>query len=547
MEEQDRGSQANSSPAGSSPGALSEPEYTLRLTAAAARGMGLAFHASQAPDRMAILSRYGERSFRELNARANQLARLLRSVGLETGQAVALLCRNRPEFVESLSAVQRTGLRITPINWHLTPEEVAYIVEDCEARVLIADSACAAAARLAAERSTRVERQLAVGGAIDGFEPYQAALDGEDSSDLADASLGASMLYTSGTTGRPKGVFREPNPEPTALLLRVRETAALRRGEDVALVTGPLYHAAPLGLNLAVPLGGGVGCILMDKWDAEETLALIDRHRVTHTHMVATMFHRLLALPDEVKSRYDTSSLRWVVHGAAPTSVHIKQQMIEWWGPVLYEYYAATEGGSFYVDSHEWSKKPGTVGRIAAGAEARVLDDQGNDLPAGSTGTIYFRAPEKGRFVYFKAPEKTAAAYRGDYFTMGDLGYFDQDGHLFLTGRSAETIIAGGVNIYPQEIDDLLVGHPAVYEVCTIGVPNEEWGESVRSVVELQPGYAPSPALAEELLEFCRQRLADFKRPRSIDFATDLPRLPTGKIQRHKVRAPYWAGRDRAI
>jgi long-chain acyl-CoA synthetase len=259
------------------------------------------------------------------------------------------------------------------------------------------------------------------------------------------------------------------------------------------------------------------------------------------------MFQRLLNLPDEVKARYDITSLRWVSHGAAPTPVHVKQRMIAWWGPILYEYYAATEGGTFFVDSEEWLRRPGTVGRSIGGRAVRILDEAGNPVPVGRPGYVYFVVPPEGRFEYFKAPEKTAAAYRGDFYTLGDIGYLDEDGYLFLTGRSAETIISGGVNIYPQEVDDALSRHPAVYDVCTIGVPDEEWGERVKSVVELQPGYLPTAELERELLAFCRQHLAAFKCPRSVDFRSDLPRLATGKILRREVRAPYWAGRDKTI
>ena len=292
------------------------------------------------------------------------------------------------------------------------------------------------------------------------------------------------MLYTSGTTGRPKGVFRQPSATGTAILAYLRESAAFRPDTDSVLITGPLYHAAPLGTHV-IALTRGVGSVLMGKWDAEETLALIARHRITHTHLVATMFQRLLNLPDEVKASYDITSLRWVSHGAAPTPVHIKKGMIAWWGPILYEYYAATEGGTFFVDSEEWLRRPGTVGRSIGGRAVRILDEAGNPVPVGRPGYVYFVVPPEGRFEYFKAPEKTAAAHRGDYYTLGDIGYLDEDGYLFLTGRSAETIISGGVNIYPQEVDDTLSRHRAVYDVCTIGVPDEKWGESVKSVVEL--------------------------------------------------------------
>ena len=304
-------------------------------------------------------------------------------------------------------------------------------------------------------------------------------------------------------------------------------------------MTGPLYHAAPLGLNWAVPIAAGLGAVLMDRWDAEATLALIERYGITHTHMVATMFHRLLNLPDEVKQRYDVSSLRWIVHGAAPTPVHVKRAMIEWLGPILWEYYAATEGGSYLVGSEEWLERPGTVGRLVEGAHSKVLDEEGNELGTGETGTIYFKAPESGRFVYFRAPDKTASAYRDDYFTMGDMGYFDREGYLFLTGRSAELIISGGINIYPAEVDEALLRHPAVSDVATIGVPNPEWGEEVKAVILLSDGFEPGDALVGELLEHCRQHLAGFKCPRSIDFTDALPRLPTGKIVRRKVRDRY--------
>jgi long-chain acyl-CoA synthetase len=236
-----------------------------------------------------------------------------------------------------------------------------------------------------------------------------------------------------------------------------------------------------------------------------------------------------------------------VSHGAAPTPVHVKRRMIAWWGPILYEYYAATEGGTFFVDSEEWLRRPGTVGRSIGGRAVRILDEAGNPVSVGRPGYVYFAVPPEGRFEYFKAVEKTAAAHRGDFYTLGDIGYLDEDGYLFLTGRSAETIISGGVNIYPQDVDDALSRHPAVYDVCTIGVPDEEWGESVKAVVELQPGSLPTGELERELLAFCRQHLAAFKCPRSVDFRSDLPRLATGKILRRAVRAPYWAGRDKTI
>jgi long-chain acyl-CoA synthetase len=508
--------------------------------AALASGTILSWHAERAPDRPALLGPRGERSFGELDARANRLARALRALGLERGDAVAMVVANRPEFVETYAATQRAGLRLTPINWHLTAEEAGYIVDDCEAKVLIGDARFAETVAEAAEHATRPVHRLAAAGAIEGFASYEEALAAESDAPLEDPTLGGTMLYTSGTTGRPKGVYRG-RPARSHLTGPLQETAAFAPEGDLALCTGPLYHAAPLALNLALPLASGVGVYLMDRWDAEETLRLVDAHGVTHTHMVATMFHRLLALPEETRARFETKSLRWILHGAAPCPVHVKRSMMDWLGPVLFEYYAATEGGGFFIGPEDWLRKPGSVGHVRE-QDVRVLDEAGDELPRGEVGTVYFRAPEVGRFAYWKAPEKTSSAYRGDYFTMGDHGYLDEDGFLFLTGRSAELILSGGVNVYPAEVDAALLMHPAVKDACTVGVPDEEWGEEVIAVVELEEGSAPSEALGAELLAHCRKHLAGYKCPRRIVYSDDLPRLPTGKIQRGRVRDRYSHG-----
>ena len=282
----------------------------------------------------------------------------------------------------------------------------------------------------------------------------------------------------------------------------------------------------------------------MDRWDAEETLRLVERHRVTHTHMVPTMFHRLVQLPDEVRDRYDLSSMRSIVHGAAPCPVAVKQRMIEWWGPVLWEYYAATEGSATRVDSNTWLTKPGTVGKPNPLDQVLVGDEDGQPVPAGQVGLVWLKAPSTGRFNYFKDDGKTASTYRGDYFTLGDMGYFDEDGFLFLTDRTANLIISGGVNIYPAEVDAVLLEHPAVGDVATIGVPNAEWGEEVKAVVEPTPGVEPTPALADELVAFCRDRLAHYKCPRSVDFVDSLPRQDNGKIYKRLLRDRY---REQAV
>jgi long-chain acyl-CoA synthetase len=513
-------------------------------------GMMLAYHAQNIPDNLAVLSEYGERTFSELNARINQLARSFRQAGLKPDDAVALLLVNRCEFLEVYYAALRTGMRVTPINWHLTGDDAAYIVDNCEARAFIADARCEAAALEALAGTDNLSLALCVGGDVAGFSDYETELARYPSDNIDAPLLGTQMLYTSGTTGRPKGVYRprEAAGTPQTTVTRASEAAAFNPYTDLCLCTGPAYHAAPLAFNIVGPISQGVGTVLMDKWDAEKALQLIEKHKITHTHMVATMFHRLLSLPEETRNGYNISSLRYVVHGAAPCPVHVKQAMMDWLGPVIYEYYAATEGGGgFFIGPQEWLEKPGSVGKPPEGIGNKIVDDEGNVLPQGEVGTIYSQAPAVGRFQYFKDEEKTDNSYLGDYFTLGDMGYFDEDGYLFLTGRSAETIISGGVNIYPQETDNVMLKHPAVADVCTIGVPSEEWGEEVKSIVELKEGFASDQDMVEVLIQFAREKLPVFKAPRTIDFIDALPRLPSGKIQRRKVREPYWAGRDRQI
>ena len=507
-----------------------------RLPATWANGTPVSLWAEVMPDHPAIIARSGDRTFRELNARCNQLARALRGRGVGRGDGVALMCSNRAEFAEVFWATRRMGVRLTTINWHLTADEARYIVDDCDAKVLFVEDRFAEVARELAERGSAVRVRVAIAGALPGYEDYAALLEGQSESDLEDPVLGTQMLYTSGTTGRPKGVYRPPvvmTPSATAL------AAEYRPAESVHLLTGPLYHAAPLAFSLGMPHAFGATIVMMDGWDAEVALQLIDRHRVTHTHVVPTMFHRLLSLPAELRAKYDHRSLRFVLHGAAPCPVPLKQAMMDWLGPVVHEYYAATEGTGTYVDPHTWLRKPGTVGQSQPEDHVKIFDEAGRELARGEVGQVYLKAPPGAAFRYYKDDGKTERAYRDQYFTLGDLGYLDEDGYLFLTDRSAHLIISGGVNIYPAEVEAVLLTHPAIADVGVIGVPSVEWGEEVKAVATLQGGWAASPQLRAELIDYCRGRLAHYKCPRSVDFVDELPRHDNGKLYKHKLRESY--------
>ena len=520
----------------------SDPAFLERLLGYASVGMVSAFWAQVKPERTAIWDRFGEHSYAKVNAQSNRLARVLREEGLKPGDAVALFCSNRAEFVETLNATRRAGLRVTPVNWHLQTDEIAYILNDCEARALIAETKFDTI-REAVRQAPNIGFKLSVGGAAGGFEDYDSALAGIDGTDLDDPMMGSQMLYTSGTTGRPKGVHR---PHGVATPPQFEgSNAAYDPDTDVQMCAGPGYHAAPLAFDIAIPQASGVPIAFMgERWDTEEVFRTIQTRRVTHAHLVPIMMQRMLAAPAELKAKYDLSSLKFLVHGAAPCPPEVKRAMIAWLGPILFEYYAGSEGGAgFYIRSEEWLAKPGSVGKRPTLLRVKIMDDEGNELPAGQAGLIYHEAQKLNPFQYYKDEKKTAASHRGEFFTLGDIGYFDEDDYLFLTGRSAEIIISGGVNIYPQEVDNEIIKHPAVEDVCTIGVPNKEWGEEVKSVILLKTGVAPSEALKKEIIDFVRGRLAGFKVPRSIDFVPELPRSAAGKIKRGEVRKPFWEGR----
>ena len=512
-------------------------------------------HAATHPDQPAIImATSGEVvSFGEYEARANRLAQLFRAHGLRRGDHVAFLMENNVRLLECEGAAERTGLYFTCINSYLAPDEAAYIVNDCEARIVVSSAAKRETAATLPALCPGVERWLMVDtDHADGpFEPYLAAVEQHPAEPVADEELGAAMLYSSGTTGRPKGILR-PLPlvhpgEVLPVMAFVKALMRLREGM-VYLSPAPLYHSAPqASVSNAIRLGST--SVVMEHFDAATYLELVGRYRVTHSQVVPTMFSRLLKLPDEVKATADLSSLETIIHAAAPCPVAVKEQMIAWFGPILIEYYGATEANGFtFCSSEEWLAHPGTVGRPVSG-ELLILDDGGQPVPQGTSGTIWFRGATS--FEYFKAAEKTAenrfGEGRGTASTVGDVGFVDEDGYLHLTDRKAYMIISGGVNIYPQETEDLLITHPKVMDAAVIGVPNEDFGEEVKAIVQPMPGIPSGADLERELIAFCRDHLAMFKCPRTVDFRDELPRLPTGKLYKRLLKDEYWAAAGRAI
>ncbi|MFA5565591.1 MAG: acyl-CoA synthetase [Acidimicrobiia bacterium] len=500
--------------------------------------------AETSPDRPAvIMATSGEtQTYRELNERSNQVAQYLRSVGLERGDHVALFMENQIHFMEIVWGALRSGIYITAINSHLTSEEVAYIVEDCEAKVFFTSRALAeVASGIDWGSLSRVTNRLMCDGNAEGFDSYEDLMAAQPTSGIADESHGTIMLYSSGTTGRPKGVIRplpegHPADEDDPLLSAMGMLYQFADGMAY-LSPAPMYHAAPLAFSINVHRFGGV-VVIMERFDPEQALQLIEKYKITHSQWVPTMFIRLLRLSEEQRNKYDLSSHKVAIHAAAPCPVPVKRDMIEWWGPVIYEYYAGTEGnGSTFITSEDWLEHPGSVGRPMVG-EIHILDEDGNELGPREEGAIYFGGG--GEFEYHNDPAKTAESRRsGGLSTLGDVGYLDEEGYLYLTDRKAHMIISGGVNIYPREIEDVLIQHPAVADVAVFGVPNEDFGEEVKAVIQLLDGEAAEDETKTELMNFMRQHLASYKVPRSIDFRDELPRLPTGKLYKRILVDEY--------
>jgi long-chain acyl-CoA synthetase len=513
--------------------------------------LGFFRQAAADPDRVALVAPDGaEVTAGELAARANRVSNGLRALGLERGDTLAVVVPNGVEMMELVLGAQQIGLYLTPINHHLVGPEIAYIVSDSDAKVLVGHERFAGALTVAAEEANFPEDRRFAIGSVPGWRPFSDLTDSQPDTRPENRTAGAPMHYTSGTTGRPKGVKRalaDIDPDEMGALYSMFLMMFGVQAEDgnVHITGSPLYHTAVL-LWTTNSLHLGHKVVLMDKWSPEEMLRLIDRHGVTTSHMVPTQFHRLLALADDVRDKYDVSSLRCMVHAAAPCPVEIKRRMIDWWGDSIMEYYAATEGGGTIVTAKEWSERPGTVGKAWSGSEIRILDDDGNQLPAGQIGTVYM-ALAQASFEYKGDPEKTNANRRDGFFTVGDVGELDDDGYLFLRDRKIDMIISGGVNIYPAEIEGAFLTCPLVGDVAIFGIPNEDWGEEIKAVIEPAEGQEPGPALEAQLREFAEANLASYKRPKSYDFTAEMPRDPSGKLYKRKLRDPYWEGVNRSI
>ena len=504
-------------------------------------------HAGRTPDKVAVtLVETGESvTYRELDERSVRLAHVLWDAGLRPGDVVALLTENNVRAFEVYWAAMRSGLYITAVNHNLAAEEVAYIVDDSGAKALVVSAGKAAAAEAIVDDAPGVRLRLAYDGPVAGYDTYEDALASASDVPFDDQPHGAPMLYSSGTTGRPKGV------RPVLPPVQVSELGDPVVGlvgsvfgvdaDTVYLTPAPLYHAAPLRWSGAVQCHGGT-VVMLRKFDAEACLTAIESHHVTHAQFVPTMFVRMLQLPDEARSRHDVSSLKVAVHAAAPCPVEVKQKMIDWWGPILAEYYGGTEGnGLTMIDSRTWLTKPGSVGRPILGALRVCDDDTGAELPAGEVGTVYWERDEVP-FVYHNDAEKTKASQHPDHpnwSSLGDIGYVDDEGFLFLTDRKSFMIISGGVNIYPQETENVLTLHPAIHDVAVIGVPDPEMGESVKAFVQPKPGVATGPELEKEIIAFVKSKIAGYKAPRSVQFVDDLPRTETGKLVKGELKKRY--------
>ncbi|MGI9476115.1 MAG: acyl-CoA synthetase [Hyphomicrobiaceae bacterium] len=495
------------------------------------------------PDKPAvIMADNGETvTFRQFEETSNRFANLLRASRIQRGDGLAVLLENRSEYLPLVWGGMRAGLRVTAIATHLTPEEIDYILSDSGAKVLVTSVGFAEKTGRLALDGIAVERRLMLDASQSGFSHLQQLLEGQPLVPIGDQSEGIEMLYSSGTTGRPKGIRKQLPEAPFGTLSPTYRRSVELYGIDATtryLSPAPLYHAAPLGFNLRTLRVGGT-TIIMRKFDAEQALTHIEQQGITHSQWVPTHFVRMLRLSEGIRTRYDLTTHRCAIHAAAPCPVEIKHQMIDWWGPILKEYYAGSEGnGHTSITSEEWLAHPGSVGRPNHG-KVHICDEEGYPLPVGQEGTIFFEGG--ATFEYHNDPDKTAASRnRLGWSTLGDIGYLDEEGYLYLTDRKAHMIISGGVNIYPQEAENVLVQHPKIYDAAVIGVPNAEFGEEVKAVVHPVDMAFAGPEFEAELIAHCRAQLSPVKCPKSIDFVPELPRQENGKLYKRKLRDAYW-------
>lgn len=517
--------------------------------------LGFWIQAQKAPSALAVVEPDGTTHTRgEILSRSNRLVKGLRALGLQAGDTVAMALPNSARVMELFMAIAQAGFRLTPLNWHLAAPEIAYILKDCEAKALFTSErfreVCAQAAD---EAKLPLNARFMAGGAnaqMDGFRPWNDLLKGQSDDPPENRVAGGTMTYTSGTTGNPKGVRREagalsPEQASTMQAMFLSLFGILPGSAGVHLVQAPLYHTAVI--NFATNhahLGHTV--VLMDKWTPEGVLERIEKYGVTNTHMVPTQMNRLLKLSEKERARFNVSSLSHVIHGAAPCPLETKKKLLEWWGPCVYEYYAASEGGGTLATPEDWEKKPGTVGKPWPISEIRILDDQKKPCPIKTPGTVWIRMGDH-QFRYHRDDKKTDEAWLDGFFTVGDAGYVDQEGYLFLCDRKSDMIISGGVNIYPAEIESVLVTHPKVADVAVFGIPNADWGEEIKAVVEPQFPESAGPELLEELRKYAETRLGKFKIPKTFELTSELPRDPSGKLYKRKLRDPYWEDRATAI
>jgi long-chain acyl-CoA synthetase len=514
---------------------------------------GFWYYAQEAPDALAVVDPDGtEHTAGEVAARSHRMVHGLRSLGLQTGDTVAAVLPNGINPVTVYLGALESGLYYVPINYRLSAPEVAYILKDSEAKAFVSHERFADLAVAAAdEAGIPAGARFAVGD-VPGFADFDAWLASQPADVPDDRTAGAAMHYTSGTTGRPKGVKRKLSGFDADVAAELFTAffglfGIQPRDNNVHLCTSPNYHTA-VTTFAGNALNSGHAVVFMDKWDPEQTLAKIERYRCTHTHMVPTQFSRMLQLPEDVQAKYDVSSMRWAIHAAAPCPVDVKRKMLDWWGPVIWEYYGATEGGGTTATPEDWLKYPGTVGNVWPISELKIVDDEtGSVCAPGEPGIVWMRMGAQD-FEYKGDKAKTDENHDADgFFTVGDVGYLNEDGFLFLCDRKSDMIIAGGVNIYPAEIEGEIQAHPQVADVAVFGIPDDDMGEQIKAVVEVREGVVADDALRASIMEHLSGRLAKFKWPRTIDFVDELPREPTGKLLKRTLRDPYWADRQTAI